>query len=78
MQSTDVLACGNEPRSATASSELARDVSRKFEQELGRMVEDLGLEEVTPSRFRAFVGSMKGLLAAIGREALVQAIEATD
>jgi hypothetical protein len=39
MQCTLVLACGNEPRSATGQSELARDVARKFEQELGRMVD---------------------------------------
>lgn len=42
------------------------------------MVEKLGLEEVTPPRFRDFVGGMRVLLAAIGREALVQVLEATD
>ena len=78
MQSTDVLACSNEPRSATANSELVGSVARKFEQELGRMVEELGLEEVTPCRFRDFVGGMRVLLAAIGREALAQVLEATD
>ena len=65
-------------RSATANSELVGSVARKFEQELGRMVEELGLEEVTPCRFRDFVGGMRVLLAAIGREALAQVLEATD
>ena len=42
------------------------------------MVEKLGREEVSPVRFREFLGGMRTLLAAIGREAIVQALEATD
>lgn len=78
MVTHSVLARGNEPHSAALSSELAREVSRKFEHELRRMVEALGREEVTPVRFREFLAGMRTLLALIGREAIVRAIEAAD
>ena len=78
MNQNSALARGNEPHSATSSSELACNVSRKFEQELRQVVEKLGCEELTSVRFREFLGGMRTLLAAIGREAIVRAIEATD
>lgn len=78
MTSTDKHARGNKPHSATSDSGLAAGVARKFEQGLQQMVERLGREEVSPIRFREFLGGMRTLLAAIGREAVVRALEATD
>ena len=59
-------------------SGLAAGVARKFEQELERMVAELGLEDLSPTRFRSFVGSLRSLLAAIGRDALTQVLESAD
>ena len=53
-------------------------MASKFEQELSRMVESVGREEVTPMSFRSLVGGLRGLLAAIGREALEQLLQAKD
>lgn len=78
MKNTDALTRSNKPHSATSPSGLAGDVAGKFEQELRQMVDGLGREELTPVRFREFLGGMRTLLAAIGREAVVQALEATD
>ena len=78
MTNTDKLACGNEPHSAAKHSELGSSVARKFGQELGRMVGELGLEEITPARFRGFMGGLQSLLAAVGREAVTQTIESMD
>src|SRR5436190_15997888 len=78
MTSPDKQARCNKPESATSDSELAAGAVRKFEQGLQQMVEKLGREEVNPVGFREFLGGMRTLLAAIGREAVVQALEATD
>lgn len=53
-------------------------MARKFEQELLRMVESVGREDITPMSFRGLVGSLRGLLAAIGRETLEQVLQAKD
>jgi Uncharacterised protein family (UPF0236) len=78
MSTKNALARGNEPHSATSNSGLAADAARKFEQGLLQMVEKLGREEMTPVRFREFLGGMRALLAAIGRETIVQILEAAD
>lgn len=53
-------------------------LTRKFEQELSRMVEDIGSEEFTPSRFRGLIGGLGSVLAGIGREAITQILEYRD
>jgi hypothetical protein len=53
-------------------------MARKFEQELSRMVESVGREDITPMSFRGLVGGLRGLLAAIGRETLGQILQAKD
>ena len=53
-------------------------MASKFEQELSRMVESVGRDEVTPMSFRTLVGGLRGLLAAIGREGLEQLLQAKD
>jgi hypothetical protein len=78
MVRTDKLARGNEPHSATSISGLARAISRKFEQELARMVESVGREEVTAMSFRVLLSGLRGLLAAIGRETIEQVLQAKD
>jgi hypothetical protein len=78
MFQADVLTRGDEPRSAAFSSELARSIARKFEQELSRMVESLGCEDITPMRFRGLLGGLRGLLAAVGRETLERVLQAKD
>jgi hypothetical protein len=78
MASTNVLARGNEPHSAVSNSGLASVIARKFERELERMVAELGREDLTPTRLRSFVGGLKSLLAVIGRDALVGALESAD
>jgi hypothetical protein len=78
MASTSVLARGNEPHSAVSNSGLASVIARKFERELERMVAELGREDLTPTRLRSFVGGLKSLLAVIGRDALVGALESAD
>ena len=78
MNRTDVLARGNEPHSAASNSGLAADAARKFEQGLLEMVEKLGREEITAVRFREFLGGLRVLLAAVGREAIVRVLESAD
>lgn len=74
----DKLACGDKPHSAASISGLATSISRKFEQELARMVESVGGEAMTPMRFRGLVGELRGLLAGIGRETIEQILQAKD
>jgi len=78
MRRTDKLACGDKPHSAASISGLATSISRKFEQELARMVESVGGEAMTPMRFRGLVGELRGLLAGIGRETIEQILQAKD
>ncbi len=78
MTNADPVACGNTPRSSTGSSELVAGITRKFEQELGEMVEKLGADELTPFGFRRFLGGMRSLLAGIGRDAITQIVEDRD
>ena len=78
MESTDNFARGNEPHSAASNSGLAAGIACKFEQELGRMVESLGRETMTPSSFGSFVSGLRGLLAALGRETLEQVLQSKD
>jgi hypothetical protein len=78
MLRTDKLACGDKPHSAASISGLATSISRKFEQELARMVESVGCEAMTPMRFRGLVGELRGLLAGIGRETIEQILQAKD
>lgn len=59
-------------------SGLANGISRKFEQELTRMVDAVGRETVTPASFRVFVSGLRGVLAAIGRETIEQVLQAKD
>jgi hypothetical protein len=59
-------------------SELARDIARKFEQELARMVEKVGREAMTQARFLGFMSGLRGVLAAIGRETIEQVLQAKD
>ncbi len=54
-ESTDKLARGDEPHSATSNSGLAADIACKFEQELGRMVAKVDREAMTPASFGGFV-----------------------
>lgn len=69
---------GTESRLTKVASGLAAGIARKFEQELGEMVAKVGLEEMAPARFQDFLGGLKALLAAVGRDAVVQTIEALD
>lgn len=78
MVKTDKLARGNEPHSATSISGLAGAISRKFEQELSRMVESVGREELTQVSFRLMIKGLRGLLAGIGRETIEQILRAKD
>jgi len=78
MVQTEVLARSDEPHSAALGSELASGVARKFEQELARMVGELGREELTPMAFRGFVSGLRGVLAAIGRETIEPVLQAKD
>lgn len=78
MLRTDKLACGDKPHSAASISGLATSISRKFEQELSRMVESVGSEAMTATRFRGLVGELRGLLAGVGRETIEQILQAKD
>jgi hypothetical protein len=78
MTNKDVLARGNAPHSAASISGLASDIARKFEQELARMVESVGHEQVTATSFRGLVSGLRGLLAAVGRETIEQVLQAKD
>jgi hypothetical protein len=60
------------------TSGLATDIVRKFEQEITRMVEAVGREDLTAVSFRGFVADLRTMLAAIGREALEQVLQAKD
>ena len=51
----DVLARDKAPRSTTSTSELVRTIARKFEQELARVVGDVGCEDLTAMRFEGFL-----------------------
>ena len=74
----DAIARGNTPHSSTADSELVGGLTRKFEQQLSEMVEELGAEEFTPARFQRVLGSLGSVLAGIGREAIAQIVEDRD
>lgn len=78
MVHTDTLARGDEPHSAASTSGLAYGIARKFEQELARMVGEIGREELKPASFRGFVVGLRGLLAAIGRETIEQVLQEKD
>jgi hypothetical protein len=78
MTQTNALTRGDEPHSAASTSGLASAIARKFEQELARMVASVGQEEVTPASFRGLVRGLRGLLAAVGREAIEQLLQGKD
>lgn len=61
-----------------STSGLTGDIVRKFEQEITRMVEAVGREDLTAVSFRGFVGDLRSMLAAIGRETLEQMLQAKD
>ena len=73
-----VFARGDTPHSSATHSELVRGLTRKFEQELSEMVDEVGAEEFTAARFRRLLGDMGSLLAGIGREAITQIVEDRD
>lgn len=72
------FARSNTLHSSTNTSEVVGGLTRKFEQELTRIVEKVGAERFTPARFRGLLGDMGSLLAGIGREALTQIVEDRD
>jgi len=78
MTINDALACGNAPHSSADSSELARGLTRKFEQELSGMVEKTTAETMTPLRFRALVSGLHELLMKAGREIVERLVEEVD
>jgi len=74
----DVLARDKAPRSTTSTSELVRTIARKFEQELARVVGDVGCEDLTAMRFEGFLSDLKSTLADIGCETIEQVLESRD
>jgi hypothetical protein len=78
MAINDALARGNAPHSSASDSELVHGLTRKFEQELSRMVERVGAEQFTPATFRGLVNGLSALLAGVGREALSRIVEDRD
>lgn len=78
MLNNNAFARGDAPHSSTTHSELVGGLTRKFEQQLSEMVEELGTEEFTAPRFRHLLGGMVSLLAGIGREAITQILEDRD
>jgi hypothetical protein len=73
-----VIAHGNDPHSSTASSELVRQLTCKFEQELCEVVTAIGCEEFTPSGFGSALSDLRAMLASIGRDALTQLLKEQD
>ena len=67
MLSNDALARGNESYSSVCLSELARDLTCKFEHELVDLVQKTVLDTMTPVRLRSLLGGGQELLAAAGR-----------
>jgi hypothetical protein len=78
MVQTDTHARGDAPHPVASTSGLANDIARKFEQELARMVDEVGREDLTAVNFRGFVSGLRSVLAAIGRETLEQVLQAKD
>ena len=74
----DALACGNEPHSSASLSELARDVTCKFEQELSDLVRKTTSDTMTPVRFRSLLGGVQELLMATGRDVMQRLVEELD
>ena len=73
-----VIARGNDPHSSTSSSELVRQLTCKFEQELCKVVAAIGAEEFTPSRFGSALSGLRTMLAGIGRDALSHLLKERD
>ena len=74
----DVFARDKAPRSTTSISELVRAIARKFEQELARVVGDVGRQGLTIKRFEGFLGDMNSTLAGIGCETIEQVLKSHD
>lgn len=72
------IARGNDPHSSTSSSELVQQLTCKFEQELCKVVEAIGAEEFTPTRFASALSGLRAMLAGIGRDALSQLLKDQD
>jgi hypothetical protein len=49
---------GSAPHAAASTNGLAKGIARRFEQELARMVESVGREDITPMSFRGLAGSL--------------------
>jgi len=75
---TDVIACENDSHSSTASSELVRALTCKFEPELCKVVASIGCEEFTPTRFAGALSGLRTMLAGIGRDALTRLLKERD
>ena len=78
MPINDVIACENASHSSTASSELVRELTCKFEQELCKVVAAIGFEEFTPTRFSSALSGLRAMLAGIGRDALTRLLKEQD
>jgi len=74
----DVIACENTSHSSTASSELVRALTCKFEQELCKVVASIGCEEFTPPSFAGALSGLRAMLDGIGRDALLGLLKERD
>ena len=78
MVTNDALARGNEPHSSISLIGLAREVTCKFEQELGDLVRKIASDTMTPVRFRNLLCSVQELLMATGRDVVQRLVEELD
>jgi len=78
MSVNTALASDNKSRPATSPIQLARGLGDKFRQELARMVTELDREDLSAPRFHAFTQDLRGLVSALGAEAVTQTLEMLD
>jgi len=78
MLTHDVIACENDPHSSTAASELVGRLTRKFEQELSKVVATVGSDAFTPPLFRSVLSDLKCMFDGLGREAVTQLLSNQD
>ena len=78
MNTTDLLACGNKPRSTADISERLDEATVKFRRQLTALVDRVSESGLAPTSFEALTSGLRAASAEAALSAMVAVIESMD